>query len=527
MAAASHSSLTVSIPPQRLPAGLLLTAALLLSACSGPVQKPAEPGALPTRHAPPAAQAAALPAHVVIEPSCCAPANTTRPAAVPAPVVVAPVIAETIVAPYTPDPSVQQVQLSDPLETHTLDLTATPDDVWQRIRSGFAVPNISTPLVEQWVSYYSERPEYVQRMTERASLYLYHIVEELKRRGMPTELALLPFIESAYNPMAYSRARASGMWQFIPSTGRLYQLKQDGWRDERRDVIASTNAALDYLQKIYEQHGDWHLALASYNWGEGAVGRAIEKNRAKGLPTDYLSLSRHMPNETRNYIPKLQAVKNIIANPAAYHFTLPPVNNEAYFTVVQKKRDIDLETAAQLAEMPLDDFKALNPSFTRPIILGAQNASILLPKNKVEVFQKNLEQNTGPLSRWDTYTFKRGDRIDRVAGKHGMTLAQFKTVNNIGRRDRVTPGMVLLVPRSGKDAAPKQAASIVTNTAAGPKVVTQHFVHIVKSGDTLYSISRSYDVEVQDIQDWNKLRGTALSIGQRLVIKREMAVALK
>ncbi len=513
MAAALHSLLNRSTPRRRLPHGPLLLAVLLLSACAGPVQKPAQSEALPTR-----AQPAAQPAAQTVAVAVPAMAESTIP--------------KTSGAPYTPDPSVQQVQLADPLETHTVDLTAPSNDVWQRIRSGFAVPNISTPLVEQWISYYTERPDYVQRMTERASLYLYHIVEELKRRGMPTELALLPFIESAYNPMAYSRARASGMWQFIPSTGRLYQLKQDGWRDERRDVIASTNAALDYLQKIYEQHGDWHLALASYNWGEGAVGRAIEKNRAKGLPTDYLSLSRLMPRETQNYIPKLQAVKNIIANPAAYNFTLPPVNNEAYFTVVQKKRDMDLETAAQLAEMPLEDFKALNPSFTRPIILGAQNASILLPKNKVEVFQKNLEQNTGPLSRWDTYTFKRGDRIDRVAGKHGMTLAQFKTVNNIGRRDRITPGMVLLVPRSGKNVLAKPAAAIVANTAAGPgtsgpKVVTQHFVHIVKSGDTLYSISRSYDVEVQDIQDWNKLPGTALSIGQRLVIKREMEVALK
>ncbi|TAK91743.1 MAG: LysM peptidoglycan-binding domain-containing protein [Burkholderiaceae bacterium] len=469
---------------------MLLLAAVLLSACGGrPVQKTAEQAPLPST-------AAASPP--------------------------APAAAASDATPYSPDPNVQLVQLVDPLQTQTVDLTAQSNDVWQRIRRGFSMPTVNSPLVEKWIAYYTERPDYVQRMTERASLYLYYIVEEVQRRGMPTELALLPFVESAYNPMAYSRSRAAGMWQFIPSTGRLYQLKQDGWRDERRDVIASTNAALDYLQKIYEQHGDWQLALASYNWGEGAVGRAVERNRAKGLPTDYLSL-QNMPPETRNYLPKLQAVKNIISDPATFNLTLPPVGNEVYFTAIQKKRDIDLETAAQLAEMSLEDFQALNPSFTRPIILGAQNASILLPKDKVAIFQNNLAQHTGPLSRWDTYTFRRGDRLDRVAGRHGMTLAQIKTVNNIGKRERITPGMVLLVPRANKEAVVKQAPAASANDT---KVVTKNFVHIVKTGDTLYSISRSYDVDVNDIRDWNKLHNTLLSVGQRLIIKHD-EVALK
>src|SRR6185503_8935706 len=190
-----------------------------------------------------------------------------------------------------------------------VDLTAPPDDLWQRIRIGFSMPNLDSPLVDEKVAYYAARPEYLKRMFERSRRYLHHIVEELERRGMPTELALLPMVESAFNPLAYSRAHASGLWQFIPGTGKRYELAQNWWFDARRDIVASTSAALDYLTDVYEMHGHWHLALASYNWGEGAVARAIAKNRAAGLPADYLSLT--MPAETRHYVPKLQALKNI------------------------------------------------------------------------------------------------------------------------------------------------------------------------------------------------------------------------
>ena len=224
---------------------------------------------------------------------------------------------------------------------------------------------------------------------KRSSLYLYHVVEELEKRNMPTELALLPFIESAYNPMAYSRAHASGMWQFIPSTGKNFNLRQDWWHDQRRDVVASTDAALNYLQALYEMYGDWQLALASYNWGEGAVGRAIEHNRALGKPTDYLSLN--MPAETRNYLPKLQALKNIILNPIAFGVQLPPIGNQPYFVTVSKTPDMDVRTAAELAEMPLDQFVALNPSFNRALIVGADGTDLLLPADRAMVFQTNLQ----------------------------------------------------------------------------------------------------------------------------------------
>src|SRR6185369_17277021 len=201
-----------------------------------------------------------------------------------------------------------------------VDRTVRRDDLWQRIRDGFAMPDLGGPIVAEKTAWYAARPDYLKRVFDRSRRYMFHIVEELERRGMPTELALLPMVESSFNPMAYSRAHAAGLWQFIPATGKRFNLEQSWWYDERRDIVESTSAALDYLQWLYEMHGDWHLALASYNWGEGAVSRAIARNRKSGKPTDYASLK--MPAETRQYVPKLQALKNIIANPGPLGITL-------------------------------------------------------------------------------------------------------------------------------------------------------------------------------------------------------------
>ncbi|MEK7736396.1 MAG: transglycosylase SLT domain-containing protein, partial [Pseudomonadota bacterium] len=248
----------------------------------------------------------------------------------------------------------------------TIDLTTQPEDLWQRVRNGFSMPNIDSPLVANRQAWYLNRPELLKHTLDRSRRYLYYIVGELEKRGMPTELALLPVVESSYNPMAYSRARASGIWQFIPSTGKNYRLQQNWWLDQRRDIIASTSAALDYLQAIYEMHGDWHLALASYNWGENAVARAIAKNQAKNQPTDYAHLG--MPEETRYYVPKLQALKNIIAQPQLFGIRLQAIPNQAYFDTVAKPADMDMSLAARLAETPLDEFVALNPSYNRPVM---------------------------------------------------------------------------------------------------------------------------------------------------------------
>ena len=276
---------------------------------------------------------------------------------------------------------------------------STPADMWDRIRRGFAMPDLQHELVQDREQWYASRPDYMQRMTERSSKYLFHIVEELELRGMPTELALLPYIESAFNPQAVSSAKAAGMWQFMPATGNYFDLKQNAFRDDRRDVLASTRAALDYLQKLHRMFGDWHLALAAYNWGEGSVGRAIARNKKAGLGTRYTDLN--MPAETRMYVPKLQAVKNIVANPDAFRTELPLIENHPYFQTVDITHDIDVALVAQLAGVREADFRALNPSFHRPTIFAAGTPQILLPWDNARVFQRNLEaKNQGQYASW-------------------------------------------------------------------------------------------------------------------------------
>ena len=273
-----------------------------------------------------------------------------------------------------------------------VDVSAKPAaDLWQRMRNGFAMPELTNTAAQEKTGWYAARPEYLRRSFERARPFLFHIVEEIEKRGMPTELALLPLVESAYNPRAVSPAQAAGMWQFIPSTGKRYNLQQDWWRDERRDILASTSAALDYLQMLHGMFKDWQLALAAYNWGEGAVGRAIEKARARGEPTDYANL--RMPAETAGYVPKLQAIKNLVMKPELFNLALPDVANAPYFATITKTRDIDVKTAARMAEIPLEEFLALNPSHNRPVIPGANNAVIVLPAAKLDTFRQNLETN--------------------------------------------------------------------------------------------------------------------------------------
>lgn len=337
--------------------------------------------------------------------------------------------------------------LSDPLRgVARLDHTIPPEDLWERIRRGFAVPDLDNELVKEKTAYYAARPEYLQRVFDRSRLYLFHIVQELEKRGLPTELALLPMVESAFNPMAYSRSHASGLWQFIPGTGKRYELTQNWWYDGRRDIVDSTAAALEYLAKLYDMHGDWQLALASYNWGENAVARAIAKNEARGLPTDYSHLS--MPAETRHYLPKLQALKNIIRDPRPFAVNLDPIPNQPYFATYDGLRDIDVQLAAKLAEMPVEEFIALNPGFSRPLIRASVTPRIVLPADRIELFHANLSKYDGKsLVSWKAYRPVRGDTLASIARKHGLSLAQLKEVNGLSRRSRGLPGL-LVVPVS-------------------------------------------------------------------------------
>jgi membrane-bound lytic murein transglycosylase D len=393
--------------------------------------------------------------------------------------------------------------------SQTITSLAAPVDLWERIRRGFAMAELDSELVHDREQWYSARPDDIFNMTERSRKYLFHIVEELERRNMPTELALLPFIESAFNPQAVSRAKAVGMWQFIPSTGKRYLLKQNAFRDDRRDVLASTRAALDYLQKLHDMFGDWHLALAAYNWGEGSVGRAIAKNQRKNLGTGYLDLN--MPMETRFYVPKLLAMKNIVANPQGFGVKLPAIDNHPYFDSVIIRRDIDVSLAAKLAEIPLEDFKALNPSLSRPVILAAGMPQILLPWDNATIFQRNLQAFVGTrLASWTVWiaptTMKPADAAKRV----NMSEADLRYVNNIPQRMLIRAGSTLLVPR------PANLARDVTTRIAdngqlslSREVVLQRTVVKAGKNDTVASIAKRYRVNAANVADWNKVSTSA------------------
>lgn len=390
-------------------------------------------------------------------------------------------------------------------------------DLWERIRVGFALSELDSDLIKEHEDWYAARPDYVRRMMERSQRYLFHIVEELEKRGMPTEIALLPMIESAYNPKAYSVSHASGIWQFIPSTGKNFGLNQNSLYDGRRDIVAATDAALDYLQKLYNMFGSWELALAAYNWGEGSVSRAIARNQARGEATDYLSL--RMPPETRNYVPKLMAVKNIITNPAAYGLTLNSIPNRPYFGTVEISRQMDIAVAARLAEIPMDEFVALNPAYNKPLVAGRGKPTLLLPVDKVNNFTLNLENYEQPLSSWQTYTPHGGEKLDAIARRFGITVARLKEINAIHGRKKLLASQTLLVPIIKSAGAPALLAHIPdsepdleTTTASGKSV------HTVAKGDTVLSIAKRYKVTAAQLKSWNRLKSNRLARGQKLTI---------
>ena len=394
------------------------------------------------------------------------------------------------------------------------------EDLWDRIVKGYAVPDIEGPLVEKWERYYAERPEYVARTIDRSRRYLYHIVNEIDRRGMPLDIALLPMIESAFNPTAVSSARASGIWQFMPSTGKHYGLQQNFWFDSRRDVIAATDKALDYLQKLFGDFGDWQLALAAYNWGEGNVGRAVKSNQARGLGADYSSLA--MPNETRNYLPKLQAVKNIVREPEKYGLILADVPDAPYFTVVKVDRKMDVKRAAELAELPEEEFLALNPQHNRPVIAGADEFTILLPIDKAEVFAAKLELHAQPLVSWQAYRSKDGETLQAVAARFGLSVETLRAINGIGPRARIGNGHMLLVPAERPTAAADASLTKAVFTAV-PRGRTSY--HTVRRGETLSSIARQYAVSVDDLREWNRLPQSKVAAGKQLRVTSDVVRA--
>jgi membrane-bound lytic murein transglycosylase D len=413
--------------------------------------------------------------------------------------------------------SVLQVAPAATTEVSSVAPLAAPADLWERMRRGFAMPDLDSDLVRDREAWYSARPDYLERMTERGSKYLFHIVEELERRNLPLELALLPFIESAFNPQAVSHAKAAGMWQFMPATGRHFDLKQSAFRDDRRDVLASTRAALDYLEKLYGMFGDWHLALAAYNWGEGSVSRAIKRNQQAGLPTSYTDL--RMPTETRFYVPKFQAMKNIVAQPERFRTTLPNIGNHPFFDAVPIDRDMDVALIAQLADVSEKDLRQLNPSHNKPVILAAGTPQVLLPWDNAKRFEERLRQHAGPLASWTAWRVPRTMSVAQVAQEHGMSEQHLRDVNRIPPRMKLQAGSTILVPRSNRQQAdvPEHIADNGQILLAPERAATRKVK--VRKGDTLAKIARTHKVSVAALREWNALKpDQALKAGQVLVL---------
>ncbi|MFL6627863.1 MAG: transglycosylase SLT domain-containing protein, partial [Vitreoscilla sp.] len=403
--------------------------------------------------------------------------------------------APAVLPPYDPLQPDTRVNLGD---------SAARSDLWHRVRGGFAIPDLDTPVVRQWEQWYAARPDYVARMTARGSRYLYHITQEVERRHMPTELALLPFTESAFNPQAMSVAKASGMWQFVSATGKDFDLKQNIFRDDRRDVLSSTRAALDYLQRLHDMFGDWQLALAAYNCGQGNVQRAINRNLKHGLPTDYASLS--LPKETSEYVPKLQAVKNIVLHPENFSLTLPPVGNHPYFLSVPIERDIDVDTAARLANVSIDEFRMLNPQLDKPVILAAGTPQVLLPYDNADDFVRAIKAHQGPLATWTVYKVGKTMRPADAAKAVGMSETELREVNRIPARMLVKSGSTLLVPRSAQHVADVSVA--VADSAAmslAPDLPPTRRVNmrVGKGGETVASVARRWHVSATQVAAWN------------------------
>lgn len=439
-------------------------------------------------------------------PELTAPALLLEPALLPALVPLAPV------APP------KRTQFAPAAAAALEELPQPADDLFDRIRGRYQLPEIEGAEVTKWEQWYASRPEYVARMIERSRRYLYYVVVEVEQRNMPAEIALLPMIESAYNPNAMSTSKASGMWQFIPSTGTLYGLKQNFWFDSRRDVVAATGSALAYLDKLHTQFDDWQLALSAYNWGEGNVARALERNRRAGLGADYASLP--LPDETRNYLPKLQAVKNIVRDPQKYGLQLGDIPDAPYFAVVRTTKKMDVKRAAELAEMSVDEFQYLNPHHNRPVIAGADEYTLLLPIDTAELFAAKLDLIDQPLVSWQAYRMQPGETLPRIAVRFGMTIEALRAVNGIGAKSTVPAGHALLVPaqQSSRESAESLTHAVFTTVPQG-----RTFYYRVTRGETMSAIASRYDVTTSDIRRWNGITKNAVTPGQQLRITSDRA----
>lgn len=385
-----------------------------------------------------------------------------------------------------------------------------PHTLWTRISDGFLLdPTVAdSPRVDKQRLFFASQPRYFEITSQRAQRYLHYVVDELDKRNMPLELALLPFVESGYNPMAYSTSHAAGIWQFIPSTGRVFSLRQDDWYDGRRDITASTTAALDYLSKLGDMFdGDWLLAIAAYNCGEGCVGRAVKRNHSLGLPADYWNLQ--LPNETMNYVPKLLALAQIVNSPDQYGMTMPVIEDQPYFAQITIKRPLDLVKAAELASISADEIKHLNPGFKNNVATPSGPYQLLVPFEQAKQFNSALaslpDSERVGISR---YTVRRGDNLSQIARQHNLSVSSLRQANNMNG-NLINIGQQLIIPRGAT--ATQLAQQPVIKPA--PKQT-----YTVQSGDSLYSISRRFNVELKHLQAWNSV-DTHLKPGQQLTLQ--------
>lgn len=394
-------------------------------------------------------------------------------------------------------------------------------DLWQRIRNGYGIEVTAlNPETQKQLDWFASRPDYINTVADRAKPYLYYIVDELEKRNMPLELAFLPVIESSFQPLANSSSNASGLWQFMPRTGRVFGLDQNWWYDGRRDIIQSTDAALDYLQKLHTDFGDWQLALAAYNSGEGTVGRAIKHNQKLGMPTDFWSLS--LPKETTNYVPKFMAIAHLLNEPGDYNLTLNSIEDSPFFTVVDTGSQIDLALAAKLAEISTDEIHQLNPGFNRSATAPNGPHRIVVPLEKANIFQQGLDDlASNKQMTWTKHTVVSGDSLQSISKHYKTTVTAIKNANGLAKSNLIRLGSNLLIPSESNTA--NNSLTTISNQQAinqQQKTPTGHKqIYAVNAGDTWWDIANKHSIDVMELAQWNdKSPKDLLSIGQKLVI---------
>jgi len=395
-------------------------------------------------------------------------------------------------------------------------------NLWDRVRDGFQMPSVHNERVDTYISWYSRNDNYMKRVSERANRYLYHIVEQLEANDLPLELALLPIVESAFDPFAYSHGRASGIWQFIPGTGKHYGLKQNYWYDGRRDIEASTDAAIRYLSNLNRQFdGDWLLALAAYNTGGGNVRKAIRRNKAKGKPTDFWSLK--LPRETSAYVPQLLALAELVRNPNEYGLTLTDIPNNPYFERIDLDSQMDLAQAADLAGMELKDFYHLNAGYNRWATDPDGPFHFLVPVEQAEDFLENLDAlPEQERISWKSYKVKSGDSLNLIAKRHHTSVNALKSANNLSS-NLIRLNQTLIIPVASQPVesyaySQEQRVKAKQNKSSG-KAGTSKSSYLVQSGDSLWKIASIHRVSVSEIARWNGMAPRdPIKPGQKLVI---------